>query len=147
VFGGTGFLGNRSVRHQRNHEFPVRIASRHPDGGPRQSGPDNPQLQSVEANIHDERSVADVLVGAYGAINPVSLYRERGPETPFFKSGIQKSFQSEPSIQSWLVPSKPTRMPFSEIAQCLSLPFPSSSPGREAIIETQTPHHGLLETR
>ena len=81
VFGGTGFLGNRIVRHLRNHEFPVRIASRHPDGGHSQSGPENPQLQSVEANIHDERSVADALVGAYGVINAVSLYRERGPET------------------------------------------------------------------
>jgi nucleoside-diphosphate-sugar epimerase len=27
VFGGTGFLGNRIVRHLRNYEFPVRIAS------------------------------------------------------------------------------------------------------------------------
>jgi NADH dehydrogenase len=81
VFGGTGFLGNRIVRHLRNHEFPVRIASRHPDGGHSQSGPENPQLQSVEANIHDERSVADALVGAYGVINAVSLYRERGLDT------------------------------------------------------------------
>jgi hypothetical protein len=82
--GGAGFLGNRSVRHLRNHEFPVRIASRHPDGEHRQSGPQNPQLQSVEANIHDERSVADALVGAYGAINPVSLLsRARTGDTLF----------------------------------------------------------------
>ncbi|WP_027530759.1 complex I NDUFA9 subunit family protein [Bradyrhizobium sp. WSM3983] len=81
VFGGTGFLGSRIVRHLLHHEFSVRIASRHPDGGPIRSGPDNPQLQSVEANIHDERSVANALVGTYGVINAVSLYRERGPET------------------------------------------------------------------
>jgi uncharacterized protein YbjT (DUF2867 family) len=81
VFGGTGFLGNRIVRHLLNHEFPVRIASRHPDRAHRQSDPDKPQLQFVEANIHDERSVADALVGAYGVINAVSLYRERGAET------------------------------------------------------------------
>jgi len=81
VFGGTGFLGNRIVRHLRNHEFSVRIASRHPDGGHSRSGPENPLLQSVEADIHDERSVADALVGAYGVINAVSLYRERGLET------------------------------------------------------------------
>ena len=31
VFGGTGFLGSRIVRHLRYREFPVRIASRHPD--------------------------------------------------------------------------------------------------------------------
>ena len=81
VFGGTGFLGRRIVRHLRYREFPVRIASRHPDRGHRQFGPDDPQLQFVEANIHDERSVADALAGAYGVVNAVSLYVERGPET------------------------------------------------------------------
>jgi len=81
VFGGTGFLGRRIVRHLRHREFRVRIASRHPDRGHRQSGPDDPQLQSVEANIHDERSVADALAGAYGVVNAVSLYLERGQET------------------------------------------------------------------
>src|SRR5207245_11731721 len=81
VFGGTGFLGRRIVRHLRYREFAVRIASRHPDRGHRLFGPDDPQLQSVEANIHDERSVADALAGAYGAVNAVSLYLERGQET------------------------------------------------------------------
>jgi uncharacterized protein YbjT (DUF2867 family) len=81
VFGGTGFLGRRIVRHLRSREFRVRIASRHPDRGYRQFGPDDPQLQSVGANIHDERSVADALAGAYGAVNAVSLYFERGQET------------------------------------------------------------------
>src|SRR5712672_2545023 len=81
VFGGTGFLGRRIVRHLRSRGFPVRIASRHPDRGRSQFGPDDPQLQSVEANIHDERSVADALAGAYGVINAVSLYVERGRET------------------------------------------------------------------
>jgi uncharacterized protein YbjT (DUF2867 family) len=57
VFGGTGFLGRRIVRHLRDREFPVRIASRHPDRGHGQFDPDNPQLEFVEANIHDERSV------------------------------------------------------------------------------------------
>jgi uncharacterized protein YbjT (DUF2867 family) len=73
VFGGTGFLGRRIVRHLRDHDFSVRIASRHPDRGRRQYGPDHPQLQSVEANVHDERSVADALIGAYGVVNAVSL--------------------------------------------------------------------------
>jgi uncharacterized protein YbjT (DUF2867 family) len=81
VFGGTGFLGRRIVRHLRSREFRVRIASRHPDRGYRQFGPDDPQLQSLGANIHDERSVADALAGAYGAVNAVSLYLERGQET------------------------------------------------------------------
>jgi len=81
VFGGTGFLGRRIVRHLGNCEFAVRIASRHPDRVHRLFGPDDPQLQSVEANIHDERSVADALAGAYGVVNAVSLYLERGQET------------------------------------------------------------------
>src|SRR5215217_5918781 len=81
VFGGTGFLGRRIVRHLRSHGFPVRTASRHPDQGHTLFGPDDPQLQSVGANIHDERSVADALAGAYGVVNAVSLYVEHGQET------------------------------------------------------------------
>jgi uncharacterized protein YbjT (DUF2867 family) len=81
VFGGTGFLGRRIVRQLRSCGFPVRIASRHPDRGHRLFGPDDPQLQSVGANIHDERSVADALAGAYGVVNAVSLYVEHGQET------------------------------------------------------------------
>jgi uncharacterized protein YbjT (DUF2867 family) len=81
VFGGTGFLGGRVVRHLRKHEFFVRIASRHPDRGRRLFGLDDPKLQSIEANIHDERSVADAVAGAYGVVNAVSLYVEHGQET------------------------------------------------------------------
>ena len=81
VFGGTGFLGRRIVQHLRYRGFPVRVASRHLDLGNRLFGPDDPQLQSVRANIHDERSVADALAGAYGVVNAVSLYVENGRET------------------------------------------------------------------
>jgi uncharacterized protein YbjT (DUF2867 family) len=81
VFGGTGFLGHRVVRHLRKDGFSVRVASRHPDRGHRLFGLDDPQLQSVEANIHDERSMADALTGAYGVVNAVSLYVEQGQET------------------------------------------------------------------
>ena len=81
VFGGTGFLGRRVVRHLRKHGFSVRIGSRNPDRGRRLFALDDPQLQSVEANIHDERSVADALAGVYGVVNAVSLYIEHGQET------------------------------------------------------------------
>jgi uncharacterized protein YbjT (DUF2867 family) len=81
VFGGTGFLGRRVVRHLRESEFFVRIASRHPERAKKLFGSDDPQLQSVEANIHDERAIADALAGAYGVVNAVSLYVERGQET------------------------------------------------------------------
>jgi NADH dehydrogenase len=81
VFGGTGFLGRRIVRRLRDRGFPVRIASRHPDRRHGHFDPDEPQLQSVAADIHDERSVADALAGAYGVVNAVSLYVEHGQET------------------------------------------------------------------
>jgi uncharacterized protein YbjT (DUF2867 family) len=81
VFGGTGFLGHRVVRRLRDRGFPVRIASRHPDRRHGYFSPDDPQVQSVAADIHDERSVADALAGTYGVVNAVSLYVEHGEET------------------------------------------------------------------
>jgi NADH dehydrogenase len=44
-------------------------------------GPDGPQFQSVEADIHDAHAVADALADAYAAVNAVSLYVERRGET------------------------------------------------------------------
>ncbi len=81
VFGGTGFLGRRIVRRLRDHGFPVRIASRHPDRRHGHFGRDDPQLQSVAADVNDERSVAGALADAYGVVNAVSLYVEHGQET------------------------------------------------------------------
>ena len=81
VFGGTGFLGRRVVRHHRLHGFFVRVASRHPDRGHALPDPDDPLLRSIKVDVHDERSVADALADAYGAVNAVSLYLERGRET------------------------------------------------------------------
>ena len=80
VFGGTGFLGRRIVRHLRLHGFCVRVASRHPDRG-HALGPDDAQLRAVKADVRDQRLVADALADAYGAVNAVSLYLERGLET------------------------------------------------------------------
>jgi nucleoside-diphosphate-sugar epimerase len=81
VFGGTGFLGRRIVRHLRLHDFCVRVASRHPDSGHALLPLDDPQVRSIKADVHDERSVADALADAYGAVNAVSLYVEQGRET------------------------------------------------------------------
>ena len=79
VFGGTGFLGRRVVRRLREHGFSVRIASRHPDRR-RVPGIDGPQLE-FQPDIHDERSVAEAVAGAYGVVNAVGLYVERGNDT------------------------------------------------------------------
>ena len=81
VFGGTGFLGRRIVRHLRLHGFCVRVASRHPDRGHALVGPDDAQLRAVKADVRDQRLVADALADAYGAVNAVSLYLEQGLET------------------------------------------------------------------
>ncbi|MFL5043281.1 MAG: complex I NDUFA9 subunit family protein [Xanthobacteraceae bacterium] len=81
VFGGTGFLGRRVVRHLRQRDFSVRVSARHPDRARGLFGPDDPQLQLTKADIRDERSVADSVAGAYGVVNAVSLYVERGQET------------------------------------------------------------------
>jgi uncharacterized protein YbjT (DUF2867 family) len=81
VFGGTGFLGRCIVRHLHNQEYYVRIASRHPEHGQGLFGTDNPRLQSVEADVRDEQSVAAAISGVDAAINAVSLYVEHGDET------------------------------------------------------------------
>src|SRR5438094_10589211 len=78
VFGGTGFLGRRIVRHLLDHGFPVRAASRHPARVGSASRPDAAP-ETTRADIHDETTVAAALFGAYGAVNAVSLYVERGP--------------------------------------------------------------------
>src|SRR5262249_47908650 len=44
-------------------------------------GPDEAQLRSVKVDVRDQRSVADALADAYGAVNAVSLYLEQGRET------------------------------------------------------------------
>jgi uncharacterized protein YbjT (DUF2867 family) len=79
VFGGTGFLGRRVVRHLRGQSLPVRIASRHPERAPSPS--EGSALQSIHADINDEAAVAAAVAGAYGVVNAVSLYLERGAET------------------------------------------------------------------
>ena len=80
VFGGTGFLGRRIVRHLLDHGFRVRIASRHPErfeSPPRTDA----RPETATADIHDETAVAAALFGACGAVNAVSLYVERGGVT------------------------------------------------------------------
>ena len=81
VFGGTGFLGRRIVRHLRAHKFSVRNASRHPDRDRKLFDSENGRVESVLSDIHDAHAVAQACDGAYGAVNAVSLYMEHGGET------------------------------------------------------------------
>jgi uncharacterized protein YbjT (DUF2867 family) len=79
VFGGTGFLGRRVVRDLHGQNVSVRIASRHPRRASMASTGTAPK--SIFADIHDEHSVALAVAGAFGVVNSVSLYVERGAET------------------------------------------------------------------
>jgi len=77
VFGGTGFLGRRVARHLLDHGFAVRVAARNPERGRELFG-DQSALELVAADIGDDAAVAAALTGAWGAVNAVSLYVERG---------------------------------------------------------------------
>jgi uncharacterized protein YbjT (DUF2867 family) len=81
VFGGTGFLGRRIVRHLLGRGFAVRVAARHPERVRAAFPADEPVPEAVAADLHDEAAVAAALAGAHGAVNAVSLYVERGRES------------------------------------------------------------------
>jgi uncharacterized protein YbjT (DUF2867 family) len=75
VFGGTGFVGRRVVRHLSDATATVRIASRHPA----RSAGDN--AEQIVADAHDERSIEAAVAGADGVVNAISLYAEHGGDT------------------------------------------------------------------
>jgi uncharacterized protein YbjT (DUF2867 family) len=75
VFGGTGFVGRRVVRHLRDSGTKVRAVSRH-------RGPDEDAgIEQIAADAHDQRSVEAAVAGADGAVNAISLYVEHGGDT------------------------------------------------------------------
>ena len=81
VFGGTGFLGRRVVQRLLEREFVVRVASRHPERTEALL-PDVPhRIDSIHADINDDRSVAAAVAGVEGVVNAVSLYVESGQQT------------------------------------------------------------------
>jgi uncharacterized protein YbjT (DUF2867 family) len=75
VFGGTGFVGRRVVRHLSDSTATVRIASRHP------ARAEGDNVEHIVADAHDERSVEAAIVGADGVVNAISLYVEHGGDT------------------------------------------------------------------
>ena len=81
VFGGTGFLGRRVVRHLRERAVPVRVASRHSERARQLFGAGDAQLESVAADVHDAGSVAQAVSGARAVVNALSLYVEHGGAT------------------------------------------------------------------
>jgi NADH dehydrogenase len=81
VFGGTGFLGRRIVRHLHDAGFAVRIASRHPYRGLSIVSSASAQITSIYGDISDDASVAAVVNGVFAVVNAVSLYVERERDT------------------------------------------------------------------
>ncbi|ARQ02795.1 NADH dehydrogenase [Pseudorhodoplanes sinuspersici] len=79
VFGGTGFLGRRVVRHlARQHK--VRVISRHSEQG-RDTSREEARIEPVQADVNDGASVRSAVTGAIGVVNAVSLYVEHGGQT------------------------------------------------------------------
>jgi uncharacterized protein YbjT (DUF2867 family) len=76
VFGGTGFVGRRVVRHLHELGTKVRVVSRH-----RGRAEDDGIIEPIAGDAHDERCVEAALTGADGAVNAISLYVEHGSDT------------------------------------------------------------------
>jgi NADH dehydrogenase len=81
VFGGTGFLGRRIVRHLLDADLAIRVASRHPDIAFSLFSRDVSGIESVHADVNHDGSVARAVAGAWAVVNAVSLYVERGKYT------------------------------------------------------------------
>jgi NADH dehydrogenase len=81
VFGGTGFLGRRIVRHLHDTGFAVRIGSRHPDRASSIFPGAGSRIESVHGDINDDGSVAAAVTGVFAVVNAVSLYVDRGKDT------------------------------------------------------------------
>jgi uncharacterized protein YbjT (DUF2867 family) len=75
VFGGTGFVGRRVVRHLRDSGIRVRAISRHRGPG------EDAKIEQIAADVHDQRSVEAAVTGADGVVNAISLYVEHGSNT------------------------------------------------------------------
>ncbi|AZO32730.1 complex I NDUFA9 subunit family protein [Mesorhizobium sp. M1B.F.Ca.ET.045.04.1.1] len=80
VFGGSGFLGRRIVKHLLNHGLVVRSASRHPARAGRKQA-HHELFSAVKADILDRSQIAAAVSDASTVVNAVSLYSEHGGVT------------------------------------------------------------------
>jgi uncharacterized protein YbjT (DUF2867 family) len=81
VFGGAGFLGRRAVQCLLDHDFAVRVASRHPERSQAIFRSATSELEFVRADVTDDASIGTAVAGTFGVVNAVSLYVERGART------------------------------------------------------------------
>jgi uncharacterized protein YbjT (DUF2867 family) len=82
VFGGSGFVGRHTVYALAKAGFRIRVAVRRPElaGFLRSYGLVG-QIHPVQANIRDEASVAQALMGASGVVNLVGILAPSGKQT------------------------------------------------------------------
>ena len=81
VLGGTGFLGHRIVRRPLDRGYTVRVASRHPERSRRMFPDERSALESIRADVNDDRSVIEAIKETFAVINAVGLYSEHGSAT------------------------------------------------------------------
>ena len=81
VFGGTGFLGRRIVQRLLGCGWSIRVASRHPERAIDLFPDVRLGIESIHADINDDRSVAAAVAAVEGVVNAVSLYVENGRHT------------------------------------------------------------------
>lgn len=81
VFGGTGFLGRRVVRHLVAGGADVRVAVRHPDAARDALRDVFERLTIIRADVRDPPSVAAGVAGSEAVVNAVSAYVEKGSVT------------------------------------------------------------------
>ena len=82
VFGGTGFLGQRLVRHLASEGLAVRVVVRHADQARSTLGAAGMERVTVFcADVRDRAAVAGAVAGADAVVNAVSAYVETGGVT------------------------------------------------------------------
>jgi uncharacterized protein YbjT (DUF2867 family) len=74
VFSGTGFLGRRVVRHLLDHDFAVRIATRHPERSRGMFAGKESGLESIKADVNEDRSLPAAVRDAFAMVNAVKPY-------------------------------------------------------------------------
>ncbi|HEX7775700.1 MAG TPA: complex I NDUFA9 subunit family protein [Parvibaculum sp.] len=81
VFGGSGFLGTHVVQALARRGYRIRVAVRRPNEAlfTKMSGVVG-QVEPVQANIRDSRSVAAAVAGAQAVVNLVGILHETGAQ-------------------------------------------------------------------
>ena len=81
IFGGGGFVGTTLVQHLAKTGVRVRVAVRHPNSAMHLKPlGDVGQVQVVQANIRDEKSVRAAVKGADAVVNLVGILHESGKQ-------------------------------------------------------------------